>query len=211
MSNFAKDMLKTFAASTLGCITSNVIQSGLSGSTGAPDFIDLALGGMQCGVDFIAYPIAVNIVAKLSPKFKKNMEDPKGCKIITYVIGGAATAVLGTLLKYPIQKAQAKQGEKFCIKEVLSNMVDAVGGSIGFAATINTVAPLLPAPINSLHDWAQGHLLVHIANLGASLAAYPVAHIRYGVSLPAIIGGWKDGLFGTMCTGDAMTHFKALM
>ena len=207
-------MIKTFCAATLGCVTSNVIQRGTSGSKGAVDFADLALGGLQCGVDFIAYPVALNLIGKASESFKKNMEDPNGKKYITYIAGGAVTAVIGTLAKYPIQiMKDRRKGEnvKCNAKDFLKNVAGSVGGSIGFAATIGTVAPFFPKPASPLMEWAQGHVLVHIANLGATLASFPVAHLQSGVRLCDMLAGWKCGILPTMYTNDACAHFKALM
>ena len=214
MSSFVKDTIQTFCAATLGSMTSALLTRGTAGASGAADLVNLALDGLQTGVDFVAYPIALNLIGKVSVPFKKNMENPKGKQYITWVVGGAATAVLGTLMKYPIQKVQeARKGGKvtICPKEILSNSIDSLGGSIGFPTTNGLISPLFPAQKGAFAQWAQGHLIVHLSNLGATLMGFPIAHLRHGAKLGDAICGWKNGIPGTMYTNDACAHFKALM
>ena len=214
MSAFTKDIIQTFCAATLGSATSTLIQRGTCGAQGAADFVDLALGGFQTGVDFIAYPIALKMLGAASPTFKKNMEDPKGKKYVTWIIGGATTALLGSILKYPLAKAQqARKGEKvhYCVKEIFSNAVDSLGGSIGFPATNDSLAPHLPKQNTAFGKWAQDHIHVHLSNLGATLLSFPISRIRYGAKISDALCGWAHGILGTMYTNDATGFYKALM
>ena len=214
MSAFAKDVLQTVVAAALGSATSALIQRGQAGAQGSADYVDLALGGLQTGVDFVAYPVALNLLGKVSPAFKKNLENPKGKKYVTWVLGGATTALLGSLLKYPLQVAQqSRKGEKKACnpKDILSNTIDSIGGSIGFPATNDTFTPLIPEQSNAFASWARGHVLVHIANLGSTLFAFPLARLRHGAKLGDMIAGWARGIPGTMYLNDACGHFKALM
>ncbi|EAX93739.1 hypothetical protein TVAG_455090 [Trichomonas vaginalis G3] len=214
MGCFCKEMTKTFIGATLGGMTAIIAERGVKGAQGSANLADIALSGMHVGVNFIAYPVALQVLSDAFPKFKKNKEDPNGNKAIVYVAGGITGALLGTLAKYPIVKVQefrAKGKTTVSPTEVASRFVDSIGGSIGFAATMGTVAPHVPACPNSLGSWARGHLLVHISDLGATLLSFPVARIRYGASLGGMIQGWAKGRLGTTIIGDATHHFKDVL
>lgn len=134
MSSFCKAMTKTFIGATLGAVTSFVAERGIKGAQGKADFVDLALTGMHVGVNFISYPIALKLLSEAIPEFKKNMQNPNGCKAITYIAGGLTGALLGTLAKYPLIKIAEirKNGKTKCSGcEIVSNWVNSAGGAIG--------------------------------------------------------------------------------
>lgn len=209
-------MVHTYISATLGNMVAQSVMRGL-GTTEAPlDFCDSALSGMQVGTAFIAYPVSVQLLKDISPKFKKNAEDPNGNKWITYTLGGAGGAAIVTLLNYPISRIQVTRKTGKCpiknpLKEMASMYVDQIGSSIGFAATMGTVAPLIPIPKDSLGSWARNSGLVQIANIGGKCFAYPIHKIRHGSTLCGMISGYLKGSLGVMVTGDSTMHFKNVL
>ena len=149
--------------------------------------------------------------------FKRSFEDPKACKAPVYIKGGMLGAAIVTLTNYPLsvlqQRHRAKNGgeaPKFSPKGVAGFYIDQLGSSIGFAATMGTLAPRVPIPKNSLLAWARQHALVNISNVGAKLCAFPVHYIRHGSTLTGMVGGYLKMVPGVVITGDATNHFKGV-
>lgn len=209
-------MVQTYISATLGNMVAQSVMRGLNVNDKPLDLADSVLSGMQVGTAFIAYPVSVQLLKDVCPAFKKNAEDPNGNKWITYTLGGAGGAAIVTLLNYPISRFQMARRTGTCpiknpIKEMASMYIDQVGSSIGFAATMGTVAPLIPIPKDSLGSWARNSGLVQISNIGGKVFAYPIHKIRHGSSLCGMIGGYLKGALGVCVTGDSTAHFKNVL
>ena len=214
MSNFAAEMRQTFVAATLGNMVAQAATRGLNGSTGPIDLPDTLLSGLQTGTAFIAYPVACNFLKNHCQQFKKNYEDPKGCKPLVYIQGGMLGAGICTLLNYPIQTIQKnRKGQKqsISLQGAAGYYADQVGSSVGFAATNGTLLQVLPVPKNTLANWGLGHIRVNIANIGGKCLAYPIHHLRHGSTLTGMISGYLQGAPGVVITGDATNHFKNVL
>ncbi|OHT09689.1 hypothetical protein TRFO_21306 [Tritrichomonas foetus] len=215
MSNFAASMEQTFIGATLGSMVSQAAVRGLNGASGSLDFVDTLLGGLQTGTAFIAYPVACDYLKKHCPQFRKNFEDPKGCKIAVYVQGGMLGAGICTLMNYPLSTIQKnrKGAEKtpISLKGAVGFYVDQVGSSVGFAATMGTLNPIVPTSKNSVLAWARQHLLVNVSNVGGKCVAFPIHYLRHGSSLTGMIGHYLQGVPGVIITGDATAHFKNVL
>ena len=214
---FAASMYQTYVSATLGSLVSQAAMRGVSGASGPIDFQDSLFSGLMTGTAFIAYPVACDILKKKSASFKRSIEDPKACKAPVYIKGGMLGAAIVTLTNYPLsvlqQRHRAKNGgeaPKFSPKGVAGFYIDQLGSSIGFAATMGTLAPRIPIPKNSLLAWARQHALVNISNVGAKLCAFPVHYIRHGSTLTGMVGGYLKMVPGVVITGDATNHFKGV-
>ena len=213
---FAASMYQTYVSATLGSIVSQAAMRGVNGAAGPIDWHDSLLSGMMTGTAFIAYPVACDILKKKCASFKRAFEDPKACKIPVYIEGGMLGAAIVTVMNYPLsvlqQKHRAKGGEApgFSPKGFAGFYIDQVGSSIGFAATMGTLAPRIPIPKNSLLAWARQHALVNISNVGAKCTAFPIHFLRHGSTLTGMVGGYLKGVPGVVICGDATNHFKGV-
>jgi len=179
--------------------------------------VDTTCGALMTGTGFIAYPVAVEILKNKCQKFRKILEDPKASKIPIYVTAGALGAAICTATNYPLSVCQANNGvpadkkKKVNLKGALSFYVDQIGSSIGFAATMGTLAPKIPVPNNSLLAAARNHALVNISNIGGKVLSYPIHRIRHGSTLCGMVGGYLKNMGGVVITGDATDHFKRVL
>mgnify|MGYP003087462736 FL=1 len=210
-------MAQTYVSAALGSMVSQIAMSGIKGANGKFNFEGAVIPSMMTGTAFIAYPVACHILKNKCPAFKKNFEDPKGNKAMVYIEGGALGAAIVTAMNYPlkvIQEGKCKDGKKCCAfspKKVLGFYVDQIGSSIGFAATMGTVSPLVPVPKNSLLAYARNHALIHVANIGGKILATPAHYLRHGTKLSGMVGGYVKGALGVDITGDATAHFKNVL
>lgn len=214
---FAASMAQTYVGATLGSIVSQVAMRGISGASTPFDFKTSLLGGLQTGTAFIAYPVACDILAKNSKAFKNRKEDPNANQLPIYIQGGMLGAAIITTINYPLScilkgyQAPDKKGPNPDLKGALSFYVDQVGSSIGFATTMNTLAPKVPIPSNSLLAWARQHALVNISNVGGKVFAFPIHKIRHGSTLTGMVTGYLKGMGGVVICGDATVHFKNVL
>ena len=211
--SFTRSMAQTYVSATLGNMVSQLVMRGYYGGAGKVDMGNVFLVGLQVGTSFIAYPVAIQILRNKCKKFRDNMDDPKGNKLLTYAAGGATAALIVTAVNYPISRIQMaynnKKVENFC-KEFFGFYADQIGSSIGFAATMGTVAPLVPSCKDSLSSWARNLLLVNVSNVGGSLFAWPIRFLRHNASLPSMVLGNIRNIPGVMFTGDSSAQYRVI-
>ena len=211
--SFTRSMAQTYVSATIGNMVSQLAMRGYYGGAGKADMGNVFFIGLQVGTSFIAYPVAIQILRNKCKKFRDNMDDPNGSKLITYAAGGATAALIVTAVNYPISRIQMAYNKKkveHFFRDFAGFYADQIGSSIGFAATMGTVAPLIPSVNDSLSKWARSNLLVNIANIGASVFAWPIRYIRRGASLPAMIRGNIASIPGFAITGDYTNQVKII-
>ena len=134
---------------------------------------------------------------------------------MVYTLGGVGAAAILTAVNLPISKMAASLKTKTCqapkASDFVSTFVDSVGSSIGFAATMGTLAPLVPVPKDSLGQWGRANFLVNVSNIGGKVFSYPIHSLRYGSTLTGMVGGYIQNMGGVVITGDATNHFKNLL
>ena len=214
-SNFGASMAQTYIGATLGNMVSQVTMRGIRGGEGPVNWTDTALNGLQVGTAFIAYPVACRILSNVCPRFKENMTNPNGNKLMVYTLGGAGAAAILTVVNLPLSRMAISLKTKACHhpkpRDFVKTFFDNVGSSIGFAATMGTIAPHVPIPKDSLGQWARTHLLVNVSNIGGKVFAYPIHHLRHGSTLSGMVGGYIQNMGGVVITGDATNHFKNVL
>jgi hypothetical protein len=214
---FGASQLQTFISATLGSVVSQSIFRGIHGAPAPIDFTEAFLEGTKVGTSFIAYPVAVEILKRNCPAFKKTAEDPNASKIPVYVKGGALGAAIVTAVHYPVNvilgQYRSKDGKApgFDLKAAAGFYVDQIGSSIGFAATNGTLAPKIPTSTNSFLAWARANALVNISNIGGKILSWPVHAIRHGATLTGQVGGYLKIIPVIVATGDATNHFKGVL
>lgn len=211
---FVKSMAKTYIAATAGTMVSSAAMRGLRGAATPYSFKSELLGGMQVGTAFIAYDVACNLAARYCPQFKKEMEDPNGCKVKVYVVGGTGAAVILSLVNTTLGKIQESlttKGVKFCPRDYLRNFIVNVPANIGFAATMGALQPIVPVPRNSLAKYARDNLVLNAANIGSMIAQWPVLFIREKASLPAMLAAYPKGILGMMIGNDFTARFSDVL
>jgi hypothetical protein len=190
---------------------------GIHGAASGIDWGDAFLGGLQVGTAFIAYPVAVQFLKNNSTKFKKTLEDPNACKAPIYIQGGIVGAGIVTALNYPLSiilgkyRAAGKPAPDFSLSKAAGFYIDQVGSSIGFAATMGTIAPKVPIPKNSFLAWARGAALVNISNIGGKIAAWPIHALRHRSTLSGMVLGYLPAVPAIIVCGDATNHFKGVL
>jgi hypothetical protein len=214
---FGAAQLQTFISATLGSVVSQALFRGVNGTPTPLDFTDALLEGTKVGTSFIAYPVAVELLKRRCPAFKKTAEDPKASKIPVYVEGGALGAAIVTAVHYPVNvvlgQYRSKDGKApgFSLKNAAGFYIDQIGSSIGFAATMGNLAPKVPTSTNSLLSWARQNALVNISNVGGKILSWPAHALRHGTSLAAQVGGYLKIIPVIVATGDATNHFKGVL
>ncbi|EAY02077.1 hypothetical protein TVAG_485120 [Trichomonas vaginalis G3] len=218
-SKFCKSMIQTYVSAALGSVVSNAVVRGISGAQTPIDWAGVAIGGLQTGTAFISYPVALKILSDHCESFKKDLESPNGNKAKVYILGGALGAAIIAVVNFPLSKLnQARQGKcekKGCCacnfaKGMAGTFVDQLGASIGFAATNNTLGPMIPVPHNSFLAYLRANSLVQISNVGGKLLSYPILAYRHGATLPGLLGGYFRTAHGPWITGDACNFFKGV-
>jgi hypothetical protein len=147
---------QTFISATLGSVVSLALFRGVYGSPYPLDFTDAFLTGAKVGASFIAYPVAVKVLKQNCAAFKQRAEDPSACKASIYALGGALGGAIVTAVHYPISTVLDQRRGKGWKAPVISLSgaagfyIDQIGRSIGFAATMGTLTPMVPLASNSL-------------------------------------------------------------
>jgi hypothetical protein len=158
----------------------------------------------------------VELLKRKCPAFKKTAEDPNASKIRVYVQGGALGAAIVTAVHYPVNvilgQYRSKDGKAppFSVKGAAGFYVDQIGSSIGFAATMGTLAPKFPVATNSFCAWARQNVLVNVSNIGGKILSWPVHAVRHGATLGGQVGGYLKIIPAIVATGDATNHFKGV-
>jgi hypothetical protein len=216
-SAFAKSQFHVYVSATLGNVAAQVAMRGVRGAAGPIDWGEAFLGGLQVGTAFIAYPVAVQLLKNNCPTFKKTFDDPKACKAPIYIQGGILGAGIVTALNYPLSvilgkyRAAGKPAPDFSLAKAAGFYIDQVGSSIGFAATMGTLAPKIPVPKNSLLGWARQSALVNISNIGGRITAWPIHALRHGSTLSGMVLGYLPAVPSVVVCGDATFHFKGIL
>lgn len=204
-------MAQTYIAATFGSMVSQLAMRGILGGAGRADMTNTILSGLQVGTNFVAYPIAIQLLRKHSQKFRENMDDPHGKKFVTYLAGGAVAAGIVTAVNYPLTKIMAWHNHQKADKHtpsIFGFYADQIGSSIGFAATMGTLSPIVPVYHDSLSTWIRTNLLVNASNIGGKLFSYPIHHLRYGTTLSSMITGYMKAIPAVIITGDATNQIK---
>jgi hypothetical protein len=220
-SKFTKTMVQTFIGSAAGSMLSQAMGRGIAGAQTPIDWVDTAINGLKTGTAFIAYPVAVRTLSNACPTYKQAVECPTAPKAKVYILGGSLAALICTAVSFPLGKMQACRSGKACTMkernlancatEFAGAYADQIGISIGFAATMGTLAPLVPIPKNSILAWIRQSSLVQISNMGGRVFAFPIHKIRRGATLGGMLGGYLKNWHGVLITGDACNYYKGVL
>lgn len=219
MSSFYKNQLRTYIGATLADMATGVVMNGLSGQGTKINWGNALLGGLQTGTNFVAYPIAVDILEKNSKAYKElesEFNDPKKSTFMVkskvYVINALTTSALVTTVNYPLSKVQDmfKNNGKTSAKptELVNFYVNGVLPNIGYPLVANTLSAKIPESKNSLKKYLRGTCINLVASFGGSVFNLPVSVLRDHVPVTQTVKGFCGSIVPIVCTQDFLTHFQ---
>lgn len=219
MSSFYKEQLKTFLSAALASMSTEVVLNGVAGTGKQIDWLNATFNGLQTGTDFVAYPIATNLLEKYSSSYaalSKDFNDPKktNLKISAkyYTTNALAAAALLTAVKYPLYLLQdnANDGQGF-ETNVTDFYANQVLPNIGYPVVANNLTRALPPSKNSLHNYLRNSFINLGGCFGGSFANLPLSTIRDKIPLSQTLSDFVKSIGPTICVQDFTNHFSSVL
>jgi hypothetical protein len=220
-SQFTQEMLQTYVCATIGDMFTNAIIRGFRGNAEPMEFIDALLNGFQTATTYVAYPIAVEALSAISPKYKKAVEsmEEKDCsipkKIGVVAIGGVTAACIATAVNFPIKVAQERRSAKgvnvdVTPKQIIKYMSDQIGANVGINATSAMLESSIPVPRTRLLQFGRNHAINTISNLCGTVVTIPVNIVfrqEHDTLFKAIGDFLSSQIFSDMVLFETVDHF----
>lgn len=222
MSSFYKNQLQTYIGATLADMATGVFMNGLSGQGTQINWGNALLNGLQTGTNFVAYPIAVDILERSSKSYKElksDFDDPKkstfSVKTKVYLTNALVTSALITTVNFPLSKVQeAFQGkkEKTNIPNELVNFyANGILGNIGYPLVANTLSAKIPESKNSLKSYLRATYINLAGSFGGTVFNLPLSVLRDHIPASKSILGFRDAIVPIVCTQDFLSHFYGVL
>ena len=223
-SQFTQEMLQTYICATVGNMFADAIIRGFQGNAAPMEFTDSLLDGFQTATTYVAYPIAVKALSKVSKKYKKAVEslDDEDCgvkrRLGVFVIGGITAAGITTVVNFPIKVAQERRREKgvsveVTPKQLIKYTADQIGANIGTNASAAILESHIPIPHSHLLRFGRNHAINTLSNLGGLLTTMPTDMLLGQQHEPIIsaIGAFLTSqIFTDMVLFESVDHFMKL-
>nr|AGM33011.1 hypothetical protein [Coptotermes formosanus] len=209
---FAAQQAQTFISAALGSVITNAVANGLKGGTQPIALTNSIIGGLQMGTNWIAYDLAINCLKKHNI-VKKNLEDPKGNKVLVYFIGGVGAGVVSTLINYPLSKLQTNlsgQSSPLNVKEFFKTLGQNIPGTVGFNVAFRSFNDIIPTPKDSLGRWVRNQGVSLIGGAGSRIGSLPL-NLSNNIGICQQIHGFIEGIVPTIVQNDATKNFKEIL
>ena len=219
MSSFYKSQLRTYLGATLADMATGVVMNGLNPQRSPINWGSALLNGLQTGTNFVAYPIAVNILEKNSKAYKelqKEFKDPKKSTFMVkskiYVINALTASALITTVNYPLSKVKEmfehKTDKKTKPTEIVNFYVDNILPNIGYPLVANTLSAKIPDSKNSLKKYLRATYINLAASFGGTVFNLPVSVLCHHVPAHQSILGFRGAITPIILTQDFCAHFS---